>query len=194
MVVGTANIPSWLQALLDAFRIREPLAHSPNCTWSKKFFTVFCIDCLKLVCKFCQHHQHKEHQVLPLYQASGQDGFKVNELCKLIDIEDIQLYTINAMQIVYVNKRNNKDSKSRNNKTGKEDAPKCEVCGWELIKVGNKFCSIECKAASGRNLSLKSDQSVYQVNSVSVDQVSDDLVESCRKRQRKGMPTRAPFF
>ncbi|KAL4362441.1 hypothetical protein GQ457_04G018020 [Hibiscus cannabinus] len=87
----------------------------------------------------------------------------------------LQPYINNDTKVVYINQRRQKDGQPNKSSTS-TSMKKCETCGWQLLPgTASRFCSIQCK-----------------VNDEGIQLEQNPL--SYRKKSRKGIPIRSPFF
>lgn len=177
---------SWLQDFIQA-KFYVP------CQCSPKFTTNFCCECKGLpFCEDCKNntHIHDHHNVLRVCKASRQTATTVLMIKKLLDVSDIQTYSINGQRIVYISQR-----QSNEKHNPKVIGKKCETCRWANLSSSVKFCSIECKVdwASKQEKSLSC---IKQKNSSTQKPLEECYVappDSFRKRPRKGCPIRSPL-
>ncbi|GMI65984.1 ABA-INDUCED expression 1 [Hibiscus trionum] len=147
-----------------------PLVDSPCETHASKY-VFFCLDCMgSVLCEEClRSKEHPSHQILQVYKASHQVVIKTNGLHKLMDISCIQPYINNDTKVLYINQRRQKDAQPNS-------IIKCQTCGWQLLPgAASRFCSIECK-----------------INDEGIQ--IEKTPHSYRRKSRKGVPRRSPFF
>ncbi|KAE8718606.1 Detected protein of unknown function [Hibiscus syriacus] len=140
-----SNLP-WLKPLLQT-----EFYNLCECESSKQC-SFFCRDCMgSAFCEECLYHprKHVGHQSLRVYKSSSRPGLRVHSIKNLMDVSDIQTYTCNSSKLVYINKKGRKEHENRINGGRGE---KCEVCGYELQYLTTKFCSIECKVSSVKEM------------------------------------------
>lgn len=89
-------------------------------------------------------------------KASRQTATTVLMIKKLLDVSDIQTYSINGQRIVYISQR-----QSNEKHNPKVIGRKCEICGWSNLSSSVKFCSVECKVSAFGGTALLSINSFY---------------------------------
>ncbi|KAK8686018.1 hypothetical protein V6N13_125046 [Hibiscus sabdariffa] len=102
---------------------------------------------------------------------------KTNGLQKLMDISCMQPYINNDTKVVYINQRRQKDGQpNKSSNSNSTSMKKCQTCGWQLLPgTASRFCSIQCKV---NDEGIQVEQNPH----------------SYRKKSRKGIPIRSPFF
>ncbi|KAH9663337.1 hypothetical protein KPL70_019652 [Citrus sinensis] len=177
---------SWLQDFIQA-KFYVP------CQCSPKFTTNFCCECKGLpFCEDCKNntHTHDDHNVLRVCKASRQTATTVLMIKKLLDVSDIQTYSINGQRIVYISQR-----QSNEKHNPKVIGRKCEICGWSNLSSSVKFCSVECKV-DWASKEEKTIRCIKQKNWSTPKPLEECYVApsgSFRKRPRKGCPIRSPL-
>ncbi|XWS43141.1 hypothetical protein CRYUN_Cryun16bG0077000 [Craigia yunnanensis] len=186
---------AWLRPLLQTefYRLCE-------CK-STKQCSFYCTDCMgSPFCEDCYNHPHKHqgHQSLRVYKSSSRAGIRIGGIKNLLDVSDIQTYICNSAKIVYINRKRRQEHENRINNNNGRMGDKCQVCGYELQCSASKFCSIECKVNSEVDVKEETNNEDVDPTSTAHPTCQEPEIKtkpkSYRKRKRKGIPRRAPFF
>ncbi|CAA0826849.1 PLATZ transcription factor family protein [Striga hermonthica] len=148
----------------------------------------YCITCDAPICRYCiSCGGHKSHEILTIYRHVYQNVVPLSEMETHMDCQTIQPYKCNKKWVVSLTPLPHNGSGSLIEGDGA-----CNVCKRKLTDSDRfRFCSISCKvqAISG----VRRGQ-----HGVGTSQVRDGREQadnpSKRKRSRKGVPHRAPFF
>ncbi|KAF5189802.1 Platz transcription factor family protein [Thalictrum thalictroides] len=107
---------------------------------------MFCLDCMgNPFCSHCLRH-HEDHHVVRIHSSNSNNGIKVDDIQKYIDISGVQTFiSRRAENIVYLNKRPHFKSFKR--------PSTCEIC-CRSLPGSFRFCSLSCKVRGG-NKSIK---------------------------------------
>ncbi|XP_011087027.1 uncharacterized protein At3g50808 [Sesamum indicum] len=115
----------------------------------------------------------------------------IQEIRKYIDVSGIQLYKINGKDIVFLNP----------NSDGSQDHhvhdPKCQICRRRIKESNYLFCSIACKNYKSveYKMEIGEQQPMRKRKRKSTAGEGEcSSARSMRKRSRKGIPRRAPFW
>ncbi|GFP87470.1 hypothetical protein PHJA_000890700, partial [Phtheirospermum japonicum] len=158
-------IPNWVNSFLEKAFFEKCLSHDLQ----KNELNRYCITCDASICKYCiTCGGHKNHSILTIYRHVYQNVVPLTEMEIHIDCDIIQPYKCNKKWVVSLNPLPHNGSGSLIEGDGA-----CNVCKRKLTDPDRfRFCSIKCKDAA--------------------DQQPEN--PSKRKRSRKGVPHRAPFF
>ncbi|GKU94625.1 hypothetical protein SLEP1_g8088 [Rubroshorea leprosula] len=179
----------------------------------------FCLSCPGLlICEDCvKFNEHRrDHEVIRVFQSSRQDGVRIKDIKKILDITLIHPYKINKSWIVYIYQRRRNKDKVRLGGCFKGGRKFCIICGFELLskreEPDSMFCSIECKfqCVHGKKRSPSPEQidetdpnDEIKDDEMDTNEIRDDEIDeyeinhkkSFRKRTRKeNHPSRSPFF
>lgn len=205
--------PSWFGSLLNTKFYTSCDLH-PNLRGNKK--SGFCIDCSVSFCKNCTIHDL--HRQVNIWKYAYHEVVRVQDMEKHFCCSEIHPYKANGKVAVHLNSRSQSvDTKSLKAKSGNP----CEECGRH-VQDPHRFCSIACKVSVNskpkdqsvgtvltpspdcRNLSFKGKTSpetnVSELEStISIAESTEETKTSPsssqpRKRGRKAIPHRAPFF
>ncbi|XP_021281863.1 uncharacterized protein At3g50808-like [Herrania umbratica] len=181
----------WLKPLLQT-----EFYGSCECKSSKQC-NFYCRDCMgSPFCENCNTNprKHEGHGSLQVYKSSSRPGIKIRGIKDLMDVSDIQPYVCNSSKLVYIHRKRRQEHESR---THGRKGDKCEACGYELQCSTSKFCSIECKVNG--EMAVEEETSNEEVHATSTTRptcqpLAQAEPNSFRKRKRKGIPQRSPFF
>ncbi|KAI8536573.1 hypothetical protein RHMOL_Rhmol10G0267900 [Rhododendron molle] len=127
--------PPWLRQLLKAnFYLVCQIHKDYKCNRCNRF----CINCTgNPFCGYCLD-DHKNHQIIQTRRSSLSNGVRVDDINKYINVGDVQAYTINRRQIVFLNSRPY---------TGLPHGVTniCTICRRGLPADKFKFCCLSCK-------------------------------------------------
>ncbi|KAG2724639.1 hypothetical protein I3760_01G028100 [Carya illinoinensis] len=189
-----AQVPRWLISILDAN------FHNPCKEHKDKEYTLFCLDCDgQVLCKSCktQWSMHADHVVLQVYKASHQTVLRIEDIGLLFEISDIHPYSINSYPIVFLYSRN----KNQMQVMRANAAHKCEAKSMmDLTNADGctrtEVLIISTLTANGGVLQFCPKTSREEnITPINVEPPIDvEPPKSFRKRSRKGIPKRAPFF
>ncbi|KAL2551230.1 PLATZ transcription factor family protein [Forsythia ovata] len=202
-------VPRWLEPLLKIKFYYE----GPCQLHRKKYYeTFFCYECMgKPLCEICwsSSEEHRlGHPLLKVYRASKRAALLISDISKFLDISDIQPFVINNSQILYLNS----DVKKENHRPNKGHY--CDTCFRQIKNPKYKLCSIGCKIKSNKNnIELYDEKynskkrkkildssrdvplTLRASNEVEIRENNPSEEAKCeRKRSRKGIPLRSPFF
>ncbi|KAL0430335.1 UNVERIFIED_CONTAM: hypothetical protein Sradi_0659500 [Sesamum radiatum] len=199
--------PAWLESWL-----RIPFYRGEKCEkHTHQYNTVFCAICMgSPVCETCWkcHHSklHQGHISLQVCSASRRAAIEIKTFKKHMDASDIQVYKINGKDIFYLKpcgegvvKDHHRDHHQDHHHHHTHD-PKCQTCRKKLKDSNYLFCSIDCKNMMMGNSSMISSTEQQQLQPMGKRKSRADtkecssLARSMRKRSRKGIPSRAPFW
>ncbi|GER41984.1 PLATZ transcription factor family protein [Striga asiatica] len=147
----------------------------PN--WVDNFLEkTFFEKCLSHDLQKNEHNSHKSHEILTIYRHVYQNVVPLSEMETHMDCQTIQPYKCNKKWVVSLTPLPHNGSGSLIEGDGA-----CNVCKRKLTDSDRfRFCSISCKV-----------QAISGVLGVGTSQAENP---SKRKRSRKGVPHRAPFF
>ncbi|KAF5463881.1 hypothetical protein F2P56_014008 [Juglans regia] len=189
-----AQVPQWLTSILDAN------FHNPCKEHKDEEYTLFCLDCDgKVFCKSCKTQcgiMHADHVVQQVYKASHQAVLRIQDIGLLFEISEIHPYSINSYPVVFLRPR----KKNQMQVMRANAAHKCEAKSMmqDLTKVADG-CARTHEVLMISQVVTANGSTVLQFCPESRDQekMIVPVVEppkSFRKRSRKGIPKRAPFF
>ncbi|KAI4381675.1 hypothetical protein MLD38_007730 [Melastoma candidum] len=195
-IAPSKELPSWLLSLVRLgrfYRICE--FHGSN------FCNIYCMNCMGLAfCPRCKNDHTGSHDILTAYKASGAATLRTRDLKLIWDISDICVYVINSHQIVFIQKKGGPGHTGPSNSNDR-----CQNCLYH-IKPQCSYCSIECKvediiAKKKREENANQGGKRKPCEEADADSKADveckevsPAPKSYRKRPRKGIPHRAPFF
>ncbi|KAL2453537.1 PLATZ transcription factor family protein [Abeliophyllum distichum] len=200
-------VPRWLKPLLKI----KFYSTGPCQSHGKKYYeTFFCYQCMgKPLCEICWNDSQEHrlgHPLLKVYRASRRAALLISDISKFLDISDIQPFIINRAQILYLNS----DVDKENHRPNKGHY--CDICFRQIKNPKYKLCSIGCKIKSNKHnielydekyntkkrkifLDSSRDVPLRASNEVGLKENNPSEEAKCeRKRSRKGIPLRAPFF
>ncbi|KAL3640564.1 hypothetical protein CASFOL_015532 [Castilleja foliolosa] len=184
-IIQSRIIPKWVNNLLEKAFFEK----CPNHDLQKNELNRYCISCDASICKYCiTSDVHKKHKILTIYRHVYQNVVPLTEMEIHIDCDIIQPYKCNKKWVVSLNPLPHNGSGSLIEGDGA-----CNVCKRKLTDPDRfRFCSIACKvqAVSGTVIIQLPEQ--QHVRGDAADQQLEN--PSKRKRSRKGVPYRAPFF
>ncbi|GFQ02467.1 hypothetical protein PHJA_002390700, partial [Phtheirospermum japonicum] len=160
-------IPNWVNNFLEKAFFEKCPSHDLQ----KNELNRYCITCDASICKYCiTCGGHKNHNILTIYRHVYQNVVPLTEMEIHIDCDIIQPYKCNKKWVVSLNPLPHNGSGSLIEGDGA-----CNVCKRKLTDPDRfRFCSIKCKLSDA------------------ADQQPENPPK--RKRSRKGVPHRAPFF
>lgn len=137
------RVPSWIQPFLKGSYFAPCPSHAGAHKSERNFFCVQCDG--QSLCQLCVHKNHSGpgHDVVQIRRSSYHDAVRVNEISRLLDLSNIQVYVINGAKIVFLNGRPQA-------RLVKGAAHYCETCNRTLTDA-SRFCSIGCKLAALRH-------------------------------------------
>ncbi|KAL6622602.1 hypothetical protein ACP70R_032481 [Stipagrostis hirtigluma subsp. patula] len=130
------------------------------------------------VCSICVVSDHTGHDVIQVRKSSYRDVVRVSDIERFVDVQSIQVYTINGGRVVFLRSRKPRQETSKIIR-GFDKNYKffyCEQCGYVLFQ-NCRFCSLQCKLLVA---GYSSDVACGNVH-----------VPSFRKTRRKGLPFRS---
>ncbi|KAJ1686839.1 hypothetical protein LUZ63_018229 [Rhynchospora breviuscula] len=215
MELGKAPLPNWLQPLLAAKFFERCERHINE---RKNEINHFCMKCTHPLCPRCvTEHTRKggKHRLLQIRHYVHSDVVRVNDITKLLDIAKIQQYTANGAKVVHLNPKSSKPYPEGVPRSYIDGAP-CIICARAISKF-SLFCSIACKVNDNND-----NESVFDTEGNEVDcddgyklevgakrcstqkeesssgsekgNANCSHITSYRKKNRKGIPVRSPFF
>mmetsp|Transcript_6779 Transcript_6779/g.18997 ORF Transcript_6779/g.18997 Transcript_6779/m.18997 type:complete len:287 (-) Transcript_6779:1916-2776(-) len=141
--VLSTNIPlaDWVKDLERAVFFRSCAQHAHL---KRHESTFYCITCGggKPLCHQCLQ-DHEGHAVLQLRRYVYEDVVNTSDMSQLMNINEIQTYTINQAPVVFLRERPQQQQRN-NNRNG------CKMCRRPL-KDGYSFCSVGCKVSAAIN-------------------------------------------
>ncbi|KAK4426330.1 hypothetical protein Salat_1401500 [Sesamum alatum] len=188
MVICSGGKPEWLESWL-----KTPFYGGRKCkTHMNQYNTIFCAVCMgSPVCETCwqKHHSklHQGHVVLQVCSCSGRAAIDIQEMKKYMDASGIQVYKINGKDIFFLNPI------PKRAKDHHHHDPKCQTCKRKIKDSNYLFCSIACKnymSTMEYKMEILEEQPTRKRKSTG----DCSSVGSMRKRSRKSIPSRAPFW
>ncbi|KAL0424571.1 UNVERIFIED_CONTAM: hypothetical protein Sradi_0991900 [Sesamum radiatum] len=206
MCSSTGGMPAWLEPWLSI-----PFYKGERCKKHvHQYNTIFCAVCMgSPVCETCWRRQHSRlhhgHISLQVCSASRRAAIEIKKFKKHMDASDIQVYKINGKDIFYL-----KPCREGVHENHNTHDPKCQTCAKKLKDSNCLFCSIACKSMMGNSSMM-----INSTEIAAVEQQPQPMrkrkrksttagTEECsllgrstmnmRKRSRKGIPSRAPFW
>ncbi|XP_078161776.1 protein RGF1 INDUCIBLE TRANSCRIPTION FACTOR 1-like [Carex rostrata] len=222
MEQGSAPLPSWLQPLLASKFFEQCEGHSKEKKNEENHFCMDCACRLCPNCVVEHTNNGGTHNLLQIRHYVHSDVVRVSDVYKLIDVSKIQQYIANSAKVIHLNPKSSKPYPEGVPKSYIGGTP-CIICARAISKP-NLFCSIACKIteypdkeghlniiATGnacddgsqsmtgvkRFSTEKEEPSNVGTFSESGSEKSDancPRIISYRKKSRKGIPVRAPFF
>nr|KYP51814.1 hypothetical protein KK1_026335 [Cajanus cajan] len=109
---------------------------------------MFCFNCCdKAMCIHCIQSSHKDHKYIQIRRSSYHNAVKVFDIENDLDITGIQTYVINSFNVVFLNKRDLENPKSRRAGKSCKHSSQCETCRRN-ISDSYQFCSLGCKVGA----------------------------------------------
>ncbi|KAL0430343.1 UNVERIFIED_CONTAM: hypothetical protein Sradi_0660300 [Sesamum radiatum] len=181
--------PAWLESWL-----RIPFYRGEKCEkHTHQYNTVFCAICMgSLVCETCWkcHHSklHQGHISLQVCSASRRAAIEIKTFKKHMDASDIQVYKINGKDIFYLKPCGEGVVKDhhRDHHHHTHD-PKCQTCRKSSRIPTISFALLIASTEQQQ-------QPMGKRKSRADTEECSSLARSMRKRSRKGIPSRAPFW
>ncbi|KAJ4767289.1 PLATZ transcription factor family protein [Rhynchospora pubera] len=176
------------------------------------------MKCTHPLCPRCvTEHARKggKHRLLQIRHYVHSDVVRVNDITKLLDIAKIQQYTANGAKVVHLNPKSSKPYPEGVPRSYIDGAP-CIICARAISKF-SLFCSIACKVNDNNDNESafnaeesEADCDDYYKREVGVkcsstekeesssgpkkDNANCSCITSYRKKSRKSIPLRSPFF
>ncbi|WJX47965.1 hypothetical protein P8452_34596 [Trifolium repens] len=199
-LVTQSNVekPMWFDAFLKENFFESCSTHPLR----KNELNKYCIDCNMLICQHCvSSGLHRHHKVLKVHRHLCKEVISLRAIEKYIDCSQIQIHKRNRRPVISLNPL-------QFDELGSNDQESCQVCNRRLnIPELYRYCSIYCKVESvSKKSELENTVSTTPVESSSVPSIQSPpppppqgtlegtSVFSFRKRKRKGIPQRAPFY
>ncbi|KAI4978323.1 hypothetical protein ZWY2020_014877 [Hordeum vulgare] len=199
--------PAWLEPLLGA-EFFKPCADHPYLV--KNECNHYCLDCAgeddAVCCTLCVS-AHRNHRVVQIRKSSYREVIRVAELKAVADVSLVQTYVINYDRVVFLNRR---PQAPQHGVKCVGPAGACRECGRGLVDANFRFCSLGCKLDGmvfDANLTFMVHPRCNRENSGSnTEEEGEEDGDpsgpsdpppgwiSYRRRPRKGVPERAPFF
>ncbi|KAI4325501.1 hypothetical protein MLD38_030892 [Melastoma candidum] len=177
--------PTWLRRLkLGRFYRYCESHHSEVCNF-------YCLRCMGLaICPKCknQHDQCGRKMILTAYKASGEATLRTEDVESIWDISDICLYIINRKHILFIQRKGRDGRRGLSHGEGR-----CRNCSYR-IRSPSKYCSIECKVDMIQRSPATETEERKSAEETGAGVGESGAEKSYRKRPRKGIPRRAPFF
>ncbi|XP_025884868.2 protein RGF1 INDUCIBLE TRANSCRIPTION FACTOR 1-like [Solanum lycopersicum] len=164
-VEPSRNMPTWLGPLLKKTFFGACLVHDEL---EKNELSKYCITCDSDLCKHCiSTNKHNDHDQLKIYRHVYKEVVLLEQMEKHTDCKLIQPYKCNKKLVISLNPLPHCGSGSLI-----AGDPTCLTCKRRLHDPQQfQFCSIACK----------------------VEAKWGKIVETKRKRKRKGIPHRTPL-
>ncbi|KAF7089314.1 hypothetical protein CFC21_092311 [Triticum aestivum] len=201
--------PAWLGPLLGA-EFYKPCATHPYQV--KNECNHYCLDCAgvddAICCTQCVS-AHRNHHIVQIRKSSYHEVIQLAELKAVADVSQVQTYVINYDRVVFLNRR---PQAPQDGVKCIGPAGACLECGWGLVDTNFLFCSLSCKLdgmVSDPNITFIVDprrnreDPGLETEEDDEDEGDDGLPGSSnrppgwisyRRRPRKGIPERAPFY
>ncbi|GER49964.1 PLATZ transcription factor family protein [Striga asiatica] len=187
-IVQKRICPKWIESFLGKTFFEKCPSHNLG----KNELNRYCITCDESFCRHCiTYGYHKGHDILPINRYTYQNAVPLNEMEVHIDCQNIQVYKCNSKPVLCLNTIRHSDSGLLADGKGK-----CHVCERKLTNLDRfQFCSIACKIKYVNIYFSVQIQAVTEpIHFLALLDVEEPINPSKRKRSRKGVPTRAPFF
>uniref|UniRef100_A0A7N0USU3 PLATZ transcription factor family protein n=1 Tax=Kalanchoe fedtschenkoi TaxID=63787 RepID=A0A7N0USU3_KALFE len=167
----------------------------------------FCVDCRTPVCPSCvTEFGHTNHAIIQVYRHVYQDSASVRAIRSFMNINGVQINQNGPIDTPPKRAKHN----SRINKVTSSDRKNriermCKICGKKLVPAHQfHYCSIQCKLADYMSKSDRSVPPFLMPGTQTLDEACTrgkvdgkekaDEAAATRRRKRKGIPRRAPFF
>ncbi|KAK6117913.1 hypothetical protein DH2020_048318 [Rehmannia glutinosa] len=187
-VFQSQSFPKWVGSFLEKAFFEKCPSHDLQ----KNELNRYCITCDASICRYCiTSGCHNNHKILIIYRYIYQNVVPLKEMAIHIDCDKIQPYKSNKKQVVSLTPLRHSGSGSLI-----ECAATCNSCKRKLTDPDRfRFCSIACKDEVVQPNQSKCEGAFQHTEGTS--QQKDKIEQpnpSRRKRSRKGVPHRAPFF
>ncbi|MCE0481707.1 hypothetical protein HAX54_039686 [Datura stramonium] len=177
------NIPAWVGPFLKRIFFGPCLVHDEV---QKNELNRYCITCDLALCRYCiSTGKHDDHSLLKIYRHVYKDVVPLEEMEYHIDCSKIQPYKCNKKWVIALNPLPHCGSGSLI-----FGDPTCYICHRRLNDPGQyRFCCIACQVEA-----IWRKENAAGLGAIDEAAEVTQNVEMKRKRRRKGIPRRAPFY
>ncbi|KAL2515836.1 PLATZ transcription factor family protein [Forsythia ovata] len=178
-------MPEWLDGLLEKTFFGRCGSHDLQ----KNDLNRYCITCDSSNCKYCiASGSHNEHKLLTIYRHIYQDVVPLKEIEIHLDCSKIQPYKCNKKWVVSL-----KPLPHNGSGLHMDGDEACDVCKRKLNDYDRyRFCCLACKVQAFHEMNKS--RVAMRTLTERMDKVEQTTNPNNRKRSRKGVPCRAPFF
>ncbi|KAF6168584.1 hypothetical protein GIB67_005196 [Kingdonia uniflora] len=208
----------WLKGLLSAKFYKPCKDHSGL---KKNEGNMFCIDCNRCVCHNCLtcSSLHSGHKSFPIRRYVYHNVVRVPDILKHLDCSDVQAYKSNNSKVIFLKAREYSNTPKPDTGascvvcnrvltrpyrycsiTCKFPISACELMGESTTTLLETLdSSSDCEKENGiedlkETLESRSSHVCEKQNLNERDEEESSVEMNKRKRRRKGVPHRAPFF